>query len=406
MQQINQSHPKQILPYLLASILERASFYGLQSGIVIYMISKTISMSQTEAITVFSWYLSSLIVFQIIGGMLGDFILGNKKAIIIGGIIQAIGAFSLLISSKTGLYLGLSLFTLGNGLYIPNLKANFGKLYLESTKLLDAGFSIFYLSSNIGAIISSLLIINIGTAYDYNYEFVLVGFMILLSLIPIFLSKDIELKEELNKFTLNLNQRIVNILIIVFAVGLFWMFYSISDVRFFDIQTEFMKIKSLSHFSVLWNSSNSIFILLISIFIIVLWTKFYTTQLHKLIIGFVFGLISYGLLLYIPEVPNEHNVVLYFISLFMLAIGEVYISPIVNSIIIKYGKPKYFAILISLAYIPSKMLYLVFGLFKRDDFRTEPLLAIKIGFIATGIICFILITYYIIKNTNKSKLND
>ena len=65
--------------------------------------------------------------------------IGSWWLIQIGGIIQSLGAFSFCIPSTTGLYVGLFLVVLGGGLYTPNIISNFGKLYLNKTKLLDAG---------------------------------------------------------------------------------------------------------------------------------------------------------------------------------------------------------------------------------------------------------------------------
>lgn len=89
------------------------------------------NMDRTEVLTILGLFSGSLIVSKIIGALLGDLILGNRKAIIIGGIIQALGAFVLCISSTTALYLGLFLVVLGNGLLL-------NKYYLKLRKTIFA----------------------------------------------------------------------------------------------------------------------------------------------------------------------------------------------------------------------------------------------------------------------------
>lgn len=78
-------------------MLERASYYGFRALVVLYMVGETLKMERTEALTIYGWLIGSLVFSQIIGGLFGDLLIGNKKSIIIGGIIQAIGAFSLCI---------------------------------------------------------------------------------------------------------------------------------------------------------------------------------------------------------------------------------------------------------------------------------------------------------------------
>ena len=110
------------------------------------------------------------------------------------------------------------------------------------------------------------------------------------------LSKEKRLDEfEKNEFLIS--KRILNILIAFIAVGLFWGFYEISSIRAFDLQLQLSEISTLGIPNHLWQSINSIFILPISIIAIILWTYFYSSQFFKLMFGFLFGVISFGILL-------------------------------------------------------------------------------------------------------------
>ena len=173
----NQKHTIETLYYSISRMLERASYYGFRALVVLYMVGETLKMERTEALTIYGWLIGSLVFSQIIGGLFGDLLIGNKKSIIIGGIIQAIGAFSLCIPSTNGLYLGLFCVVLGSGFFTPNLISNFGKSYLNKTKLLDSGFTIFYLAINLGSFLGILLIGYIGETYGYNIGFVLSGIL-------------------------------------------------------------------------------------------------------------------------------------------------------------------------------------------------------------------------------------
>jgi POT family proton-dependent oligopeptide transporter len=389
----NQKHTKETLYYSISRMLERASYYGFRALVVLYMVGETLKMERTGALSIYGWFTASLVFSQIVGALFGDLLIGNKKSIITGGIIQAIGAFSLCIPSTTGLYLGLFLVVLGSGFFSPNIISNFGKTYLNKTKLLDSGFTIFYLAINLGSFLGILLIGYLGEKYGYNIGFVLSGILMLISIIPIVLTKEKKL-DGIEKNEFPISKRVLNILIAFIVVGLFWGFYELSSIRTFDLQLQLSEISTLGIPNHLWQTINSIFILPISIIAIILWTYFYSSQFFKLMLGFVFGVISFGILFLIPEIPTEQHTITYLISLFFLAISEIHIAPIIHSILTKYSNPKYLAILISLAFLPTKLIYLVFGLFN-DKLYDNPILGLKIGIVGMTVIGIGLIGYVI-----------
>jgi POT family proton-dependent oligopeptide transporter len=190
MEKINHlKHTKETLFFCISRLLEKTSYYGLRSILLLYLLSDALKMSETNALTVYGWFASSFVISQIIGAIFGDLLIGNKKAIIVGGIIQALGCFFLCIPSTIGLYTGLSLVVFGNGLYTPNLIASFGKSYLNKTKLLHSGFTLFRLMVNIGAFLGTILISFISVKFNFTFGFILTGILMLLSIIPILISE-------------------------------------------------------------------------------------------------------------------------------------------------------------------------------------------------------------------------
>lgn len=178
------------------------------------------------------------------------------------------------------------------------------------------------------------------------------------------------------------------------VVGLFWGFYEISSIRTFDIQLQLSQISTLGIPNHLWPSINLIFILPISIIAIILWTYFYSNQFFKLMLGFIFGVISFGILFLIPEVPTERHAIIYLISLMFLAISEIHIAPIIHSVLTEYSNPKYLAILISLTFLPTRLISVIFGLFN-DKLYDNPMLGLTIGIGGMTIIGIGLIGYVI-----------
>jgi POT family proton-dependent oligopeptide transporter len=394
----NRKHTKETFYYCLSRMLERASYYGLRILLLLHMTGIVLQMDRTEALSIFGWFAGSLVVSQIIGALIGDLVIGNKKAIIFGGIIQTCGAFTLCITSTTGLYIGMFLVVIGSGFYTPNIISNFGKLYLNKTKLLDSGFTIFYLAINLGSFLGMSLIGYFGEEYGYNIGFVVSGILMLISLIPIIISK--YKIENINfKNALPIGKRILKISIAFIVVGLFWGIYQISFIRISDIQFELSEISSLNIPKHLWQSMNSTIILPISIIAIIVWTYFFSTQFFKLMIGFIFGAISYGIIFLIPEIPTEKHIILYILALLFLGISEIHIAPIIHSILTKYTNPKYLAILISFAFIPTRLIGAIFGLFN-DRFYDNPTLGLKLGIIAMVVFSIGLIAYVLWEKKN------
>ncbi len=355
------------------------------------MIGEVLKMSDIDAYSVYGWFIASLIFSNIIGAILGDLVIGNKMAIIFGGIIQAIGAFCLCIPSTIGLYTGLLFVVLGGGLYTPNIISNFGKLYFNKTELLDAGFTIFYLAVNIGAFVGVISIGYFGVEYGWNVGFVITGIIMLLSIIPFLFSKNEEIEPTTEKKP-TINQRIINISIAFGLVGLFWAVYELGNFRIIDLQLKLSEISALNIPEIIWTSLSAAFIFPISALAIILWTIFYSSQFFKLTIGFIFGAISFGILFLIPEIPKEQHAVLYLLSMLFLSLSEVHIAPIIYSILTQLSNPKYLAILISLSFIPTKLFSVILSLFN-DQLYENPALGLKIGMIAMVLVSIGLITY-------------
>jgi len=390
---VNKTHSKEAFLYAFSRMLERGSYYGLLALLLLYMVGGSLQMSRADAYSINGWFIASIMFFQILGAIFGDLIIGNKKAIIIGGIIQAIGAFVLCIPSIYGLYIGIGLVGLGGGLYTPNLISQFGKLYLNKTKLLDSGFSILYMAVNIGAFIGVMVIGYIGEQYDWYYGFGIAGILFLLSVIYPLISKEQVCKERIDK-KFNLENRIIFVSVIIVFVGLFWAIYRIPGIRIMELQREIIIFSNLDFLNDS-NSLSTLIILPIGLFAIVFWFYFYYSQKLKLVIAFVLGAISFGILFIIPEISIEYHLILYILSLVILGVAEIHISPIIHSTLTKYIKPKYLAIAISLSVLPSKLLYFLVFIFN-DVIFDDSIFALKLAFIAMSFVCLGLIMLVVI----------
>ena len=377
-------------------MLERASFYGFRALLVLYMVGLTLKMDHAEALNIYGWFTTSLVFAQIVGAVLGDLIIGNKKLIIFGGVAQATGSFIICFPNNFGLFTGLILIVLGSGFFRPNIIASYGKSYLDKIKLLDAGFTIFFLAINTGAFIGVYLIAKIGLEFGFKVGFIISGLLILLSLIPILKTKELE-KIQASKELYA--KRVLAITIGLTLVGAFFGINEITDIRILDLQIQFGEKTMLGLSTSIWQSLDSIYTIPITIIAIVVWTFFFSSQFFKLLIGFSFGAIAFGILLSIPELIVEKHTLYYLLAMLFLAISEVHISPIIYSILTKYSNQKYLAILISLAFLPTKIFALIFGLFS-DRFQGNPILGLKCGVVAMTILIIAIIGYILIDKRN------
>ncbi len=401
---INQKHTKDTVFYSISRMLERASYYGFRSLFILYMISETMSMSRMDALNVYGWFAGSIVFSKIIGALIGDLLIGNRKAIIFGGLIQALGAFSLCIPSITGLYIGLTLIVLGNGFYSPNLIANYGKLYLNKTELLDAGFTILFLSANIGAFAGTLLVGRIGETFDWKYGFISSGILMLLSILFLNMAENKESIETIKKGTLIFRKRIIYISSILFSVTLFWLIYEIAAVRLHEIRMEFVFNSIIDIPESDWKIFDTIFVTIFSILLVFLWSKYHYNRFYKLTIGFIFAFISFAILFFVDDILSNQDFVLYLLSLMFFGIAEVHIAPLLYSALTKYSNPKYLAIFISLAFIPRYLFSMSF-LVIDDRFYNDTSFSLKFGVIVFLIISIGLIATLLIKEYRKTTYN-
>lgn len=117
------------------------------------------------------------------GGFLADRYLGQRAAVVWGGVLQCIGHFLLALNNEAVFMVGLGLIAMGTGLLKPNISAMVGGLYEQGDIRRDGGFTIFYMGINIGAVLSSLVVGFVGEVYGWHYGFSLAGFGMLIGLI-------------------------------------------------------------------------------------------------------------------------------------------------------------------------------------------------------------------------------
>lgn len=175
-------HPRGLLYLFFAELWERFSFYGMRALLVLYM-TKQLLFSDEMSFGIYAAYMSLVYVTPLMGGMLADKILGFRKAIMLGGVLMALGHFFLTFEHPVFFYSSLALIIVGNGFFKPNISSFVGKLYKKEDVRRDAGFTIFYMGVNIGGALAPLVCAWLAELYGWHFGFVLAGIGMLIGLL-------------------------------------------------------------------------------------------------------------------------------------------------------------------------------------------------------------------------------
>ncbi|KWX02417.1 putative peptide transporter [Carbonactinospora thermoautotrophica] len=154
-------HPRGLATLFATELWERFSYYGMRAILVLFLTAEVskggLGWSNGLASGLYAVYVALVYMLPIPGGWLADRVLGPRKATLWGGVIIALGHYTLAIPGEITVYLGLLLVAVGTGLLKPNISAMVGNLYGRDDERRDAGFTVFYLSINIGAFFAPLV---------------------------------------------------------------------------------------------------------------------------------------------------------------------------------------------------------------------------------------------------------
>lgn len=172
-------HPKGLYVLFTAEMWERFSYYGMRALLVLTLVAATeaanpgFGMSDADALSLYGMYTGLVYFTPLIGGWLADNYLGQRRSILLGGILMAAAQFTLFAATPHSIelfYVGLGLLIAGNGLFKPNISTIVGDLYEQGDARRDSAFSIFYMGINLGAFIAPLITSTLGESADYGWR--------------------------------------------------------------------------------------------------------------------------------------------------------------------------------------------------------------------------------------------
>ncbi len=165
-------HPPGLYLLFFTEMWERFSYYGMRSLLVYYMI-KHLQFTQERSSQIYGLYTGFVYFTPLFGGMLADRLLGQRRTVILGGVLMAIGHFLMAVESL--FFPALVFLILGNGAFKPNISTQVGALYAPGDHRRDRAFSVFYMGINLGAFFSPLVCGTLGERIGYHWGFAAAG---------------------------------------------------------------------------------------------------------------------------------------------------------------------------------------------------------------------------------------
>ena len=180
-------HPKGLRTLFFTELWERLSYYGMRAILTLFLVDQVenggFGLDDRSATAIYGLYTAMVYLVALPGGWIADRILGMQRSVLIGGIVIACGHFSMAVPTVYTFYLGLVLIVVGTGLLKPNISAIVGELYPEGGERRDAGFSIYYMGINIGALVGPLVCGWLGEEINWHLGFSAAGIGMVFGLI-------------------------------------------------------------------------------------------------------------------------------------------------------------------------------------------------------------------------------
>jgi proton-dependent oligopeptide transporter, POT family len=373
-------HPRGLAFLFGTEMWERFSYYGMRALLIYYLVDYLLLPDRSgqviglatlksglEAVfgpldtqpfgsLIYGLYTSLVYLTPIFGGLLADRVLGQRRTVIIGAILMAIGHF--LMAFEPLLLFALFMLILGNGAFKPNISTQVGGLYAEGDARRDRAFSIFYFGINLGATLSPWICGTLGFAWGWHYGFAAAGIGMLAALAiyvrglrelpPDELERARAAHREHDPLTPGDWRAIAALLVLFVPNTLFWAGYeqqgntiALWAGKFTDrtVDLGFWRFEILPTW---FQSFNPIMIMIFTPFIVALWARQARagrepSSVTKMAIG-CFGVTLSNLVMAYAALRaggGQSSWLWLFVYFVIITIGELYLSPVGLSLVSK-----------------------------------------------------------------------
>ena len=188
--------PKGLYMLFFAEMWERFSYYGMRALLIFYLTQHWL-FNDSKSNLIYGAYTSLVYITPVLGGYLADRYLGQRKAVLFGGILLAIGHATMAIEGVGGqddptinvFWAALAFIIVGSGFLKANISVMVGQLYKLTDVRRDGAYTIFYMGINLGAAVGTILVGYLGQTIGWGYGFGLAGIGMIAGLIVFVLGK-------------------------------------------------------------------------------------------------------------------------------------------------------------------------------------------------------------------------
>ncbi|HTS80482.1 MAG TPA: peptide MFS transporter [Myxococcaceae bacterium] len=363
-------HPRGLFLLFATEAWERVQYYGMRAFLVLYLVDRVHGLGWNEgrALTLYGWYTGLCYLSTVAGGWAADRLLGQRRAVVIGGTLMMLGQFLCALKQEPLLYGGGALLIVGNGLFKANISTMVGQLYRPGDPRRDSGFTIFYVGINLGAAVGPFLCGTLAEKVDWSLGFTSAGLGMAVGVGVFLLLRGRLLGPEVGAaprtegraagasvasraLTREELERVVVIFVLTFFVSVFWAGYEQGGGLmnlFTDRSTD--RLLWGHEIPTTWfQSVNSGFIFLLAPVFAALWPRLgragkEPSTGRKMAIGLVALAVSF-LLLFVAarraEVAGKAGMGWIVGAYFFQTVGELATSPVGLSMVSKLAPPRY-----------------------------------------------------------------
>jgi len=393
---MTEGHPKGLYVLFYTEMWERFSYYGMRAILVLYM-TKALMFDVARASNIYGNFTGLAYLMPLAGGYIADRWWGNRRSVLVGGAIMALGQFIMFLSasfyqnpdtSHMLLWTGLGVIIAGTGLFKANISSMVGSLYAPDDKRKDSAFTIFYMGINIGAFLAPLVaggLGDTGNPADFRWGFLSAAIGMTVGTLVFHFFKDKHIVDAAGH-ALGLPpserpqgrdksldaplqkedwERISVIFILSFFVIFFWAAFEQAGASltvFADRQTD-RDILGWTMPASWFQSVNAVAIVIFAPIFAMMWSALGRRGLDpstpvKMSFGFVFLSIGYLIIAFgVKGVePTAKVSMMWLISLYLLhTFGELCLSPIGLSAVSKLSPPKFASLMMGVWYLSSSM---------------------------------------------------
>ncbi|MCX6131500.1 MAG: peptide MFS transporter [Proteobacteria bacterium] len=392
-------HPKGLYVLFMTEMWERMSYYGMRALLVLYMVNHLFINPEVHqqvlgfatlkgilewqfgplaiqplASQIYGLYTGLVYATPFFGGIIADRFWGQRKTVIVGGILMTIGHFLMAIESL--FFVALCFLIIGNGAFKPNISTQVGDLYAADDSRRDGAFTLFYMGINLGAFLSPLVCGTLGQKVGWHWGFGAAGVGMILGLLVYIFGKKyiqphpdhaahkLETKNSKIKEPLSSSQwKAIFALVLLCALNIvFWGVYEQQGNTmqlWADNQTNW-NFFGFEMPSTWYQSFNPLAILIFAPLLGIFWKKQASrnkepSSVTKMAMGcLMLGAAFCIMILAASTVGEGRGSVLWLVvTTLVLTLGELYLSPVGLSLVTKVAPPRIVSMMMGMWFLSS-----------------------------------------------------